>query len=60
MTKKRFHKSRFTNVHYVAQQNKNEWKKIATCHFGLMSKGQFWDIILYKKYLQKLGGKKKN
>jgi hypothetical protein len=22
--KKRFHKSKFTNVHYVAQQNKNE------------------------------------
>jgi len=29
-------------------QNKNEWKKVTTCHCGLMSKGQFWDIILYK------------
>jgi hypothetical protein len=43
----------------VAQQNKNEWKKVTTFHFGLMSKGQFWNIILYKKFLQKLGGKKK-
>jgi hypothetical protein len=55
--KKRFHKSKFTNVHYVAQQNKNEWKNVTTCHFGFMSKGQFWDIILYKNYLQKLDGK---